>query len=84
MNMACIHQYNIYMYFRQAFDSINRGKMLEDLLSLGIPLQKNWYVIEVSTVGSRAMIRVGSQFISTFPITTGIRQGDEHVFLQKQ
>ena len=32
--------------------------------------------MEMTMVGSRATIQVDSQFTSTFPITTGVKQGD--------
>ena len=51
---------------------------VEDLLSLGIA-KKLVQLMEVTMVGSRAMIRVGSQFTSAFPITAGVRQGDAPV-----
>ena len=32
-----IRLYNLYIGFRQAVDSIHRGRVLEDIVSLGIP-----------------------------------------------
>jgi hypothetical protein len=32
-----IHLHNLFIDFKQAFDSVNRGRMLNDLLILGIP-----------------------------------------------
>ena len=68
MNRTYIYIINI---FRQDFDSIHRGRLLEDLLSLGIP-KKLVRLVEVTTAGCRA----GSKFTFTVFITTGVRQGD--------
>ena len=52
--------------------------MLEALLLLSNP-KKPIQLMEVTMIRSRSTIPVGSQFTSTFPITTGVRQGDAPV-----
>jgi len=42
---------------------------------LGIP-NKLVQLISVTMAGSKATVRVNNQYISTFPITNGVRQGD--------
>jgi hypothetical protein len=70
-----IHLHNLYIDFKQAFDSVNRGRMLNDLMILGIP-KKLVQLIGVTMAGSKATIRVDNQYTSAFPITNGVRQGD--------
>jgi len=67
--------HNLFTGFKQAFDSVNRSRMLNDLLILGIP--KNWVQLTgVTMVGSKATVRADNQYASMFPITNGVRQGD--------
>jgi hypothetical protein len=70
-----IHLCNLYIDFKQAFDSVNRGRMLNDLTILGIP-KKLVQLISVTMAGSKATISVDNQYTPTFPITQGVRQGD--------
>ena len=49
--------------------------MLNDLLILGIP-RKLVQLINVTMAGSKATVRVDNQYTRTFPITSGVRQGD--------
>jgi hypothetical protein len=71
-----IHLHNLFIHFKQAFDSVNRDRMLNDLLILGIP-KKLVQLISV-TMSGKVTVRVDSQYThtSTFPITNGVRQGD--------
>jgi len=50
--------------------------MLNDLMLLGIP-KKSTQLVGVTMAGSRATVRVDNQYTPTFPITNGVRQGDE-------
>jgi len=70
-----IHPYNLYINFRQAFNSVNRCRMLNDLMILGIP-KKLVQLISVTMAGSKATITVDNQYTPTFPFTHGGRQGD--------
>ena len=67
--------HNLFLEFKQAFDNVNRDRMLNDLMILGIP-NKLVQLISVTMAGSKATVRVNNQYISTFPITNGVRQGD--------
>ena len=71
-----IHLHNLYIDFKQAFNSVNRSRMLNDLMLLGIP-KKSTQLVGVTMAGSRATVRVDNQYTPTFPITNGVRQGDE-------
>jgi len=70
-----IHLHNLFLDFKQAFDSVNRDRMLNDVLILGIP-KKLVQLINVNMAGSKATVRVDNQYTSTFPITNGVRQRD--------
>ena len=70
-----IHLHNLYIDFKQAFGSVNRSRMLNDLMLLGIP-KKLTQLVGVTMAGSRATVRVGNQYTPTFPITNAVRQGD--------
>ena len=62
-----IHLHNLYIDFKQAFDSVSRGRILNDLTILGIP-KKLVQLICVTMAGSRATVRVDNQYTPTFPI----------------
>jgi len=70
-----IHLHNLFLYFKQAFDIVNRDRTLHDLMILGIP-EKLVQLISVTMAGFKATPRVDNQYTSTFPITNGVRQGD--------
>ena len=64
------YEYNIHLHylvtnFKQAFDSVNRGRMLNDLLILGIP-KKLVQLISVTMAGSKTTVRDDNQYKSTF------------------
>ena len=50
-----IHLHNLYIDFKQAFNSVNRSRMLNDLMLLGIP-KKLTQLVGVTMAGSRATI----------------------------
>jgi hypothetical protein len=64
------------MDFKQALDSVSRGRILNDLLILDIPT-KLVQLINVTMAGSKATVIVDKQYTSTFPITNGVRKGDK-------
>jgi hypothetical protein len=65
----------LFLDLKQAFDSVYRDRMLNDLMILGIP-KKLVQLTSVTMAGSKATIRVYNQYTSTFPIINGVRQGD--------
>jgi hypothetical protein len=67
-----IHLHDLFIDFKQAFDSVNRDRILNDLLILGIP-KKLVQLISVTMAGSKATVRVDNQYTSTFPITNDVR-----------
>ena len=70
-----IHLHNLYIDFKQAFDSVNRSRMLNDLMLLGIP-KKLIQLVGVTMAEFRATVRVDNQYTPTVPITNGVREGD--------
>ena len=54
--------------------------MLNDLLILGIP-KKLLQLISMTMAGSKVTVRADNQCTSTFPITSGVRQGDALSFI---
>jgi len=70
-----IHLHNLFLDFKQAFDSVNRDRMLNELMMLGI-LKKLVQLISLTMAGSKATVRVDNHYTSTFPITIGVRQVD--------
>ena len=50
-----IHLHNLYINFKQAFDSVNRSRMLNDLMILGIP-KKLTQLVGITMAGSRATV----------------------------
>jgi hypothetical protein len=67
--------HNLFIDFKQAFDNVSRGRMLNDFLILGIP-RKLIQLINVTMAGFKATVRVDNHYTPTFPITSGVRQGD--------
>ena len=65
----------MYIDFKQAFDSVNRSRMLNDLTILGIP-KKMTQLVGVTVAGSRTTVRVDNQYTPTFYIINGMRHGD--------
>jgi len=55
-----IHLHNLFLDFKQAFDSLNRDRKLNDLMILGIP-KKLVQLISATMAGSKAIVRVDNQ-----------------------
>jgi hypothetical protein len=67
--------YHVFIDFKQAFDSINREKMLHALKLLGIP-SKLGRLIHVSLTESKAVINIQNELTDHIVIESGVRQGD--------
>ena len=61
-----IHSQNLFIIFKEAFDSVNSGRMLNNLLILGIP-KKLVQLISVTMAGSKATVRVDTNIHPLFP-----------------
>ena len=71
---------NLLKDFKQAFDSVSKSKMLNELLIMGIP-KKLVELIGVTMAGSKATVRVDNQYTLMFPITKCVMQGDAFSFI---
>ena len=70
-----IDLHHLFVDFKQAFDSVSRPKMLDQIKALGIPL-KYIRLIRATLEGTKAMVRVNNGTTESFEIQTGVRQGD--------
>jgi sorting nexin-29 len=61
--------------FKKAFDSINQKKLLESLVSFGIP-KKRERLVKMTLEGAQAKVILDGKISSPFGISTGVRQGD--------
>jgi len=70
-----IELHNIFVDYSQAFDSVNRNKIIECLIKYELPkiLIK---LIGLTLTNSIAKVKVGNQFTNEFRIISGVKQGD--------
>jgi len=68
-----VHQ--LFIDFKKAYDSIEREKMFEILIRLGIP-KKLVSMVQVCLKDSRGRVKIGNQMSETFNIHNGLKQGD--------
>jgi len=70
-----IDLHNMFVDYTQAFDSINRNKVLECLNQHKIPakLQK---LIALTLTGTNAIVKINNEFTDKFSVQTGAKQGD--------
>jgi sorting nexin-29 len=61
--------------FKNAFDSINQKRLLESLVSFGIP-RKIERLVKMTLVGAQAKVMVDRKICAPFTIDKGVRQGD--------
>jgi hypothetical protein len=62
----------IFIYCRQAFDSVNRKALYDTLEDFGIPL-KLIQLVKITLNNSQTKIVVGSQVTRSFAVTSGVR-----------
>ena len=61
--------------FKQAFDSVNRRKLLETMNATGIP-QKLIRLTEMTIKDTKAVVKVNNQKTKIFEFKTGVKQGN--------
>jgi len=66
---------NIFVDYSQAFDSVNRNKIIECLTKYEVP-KKLIKVIGLILNNSIAKVKIGNQFKNEFRIISGVKQGD--------
>ncbi|XP_055388146.1 uncharacterized protein LOC129616516, partial [Condylostylus longicornis] len=65
----------LFIDFQQAFDGVNRNKIVQSLLGLGIP-RKLANLTMATMVGSKAKVMIQNSVSDNFEIQLGVRQGD--------
>ena len=65
----------LFIDFKRAFDSINQKRLLETLVSFGIP-KKIEQLVRMTLEGAQAKVIVDGKISTLFNIDTGVRQGD--------
>jgi sorting nexin-29 len=65
----------LFIDFKNAFDSINQTKLLESLVSFGIP-RKIERLVKITLEGAQATVIVDGKISVPFTIDKGVRQGD--------
>jgi hypothetical protein len=70
-----IDLYNIIVYYTQAFDSVNRNKIIESLMQHDIP-SKTIRLIGLTLTNTIAKVKINNQFTEDFSVEIGVKQGD--------
>ena len=65
----------LFINFKQAFDKVNRGKMIQSMKMLKIP-EEIINLVEATLEEFRAKIKLSDGCTESFEIETGLRQGD--------
>jgi sorting nexin-29 len=67
--------YQIYVDFKQAYDSIQRNKLYTVMYELGLP-PKLVRLVRATMTGTEAQVKVQTELTDTFEIRQGLKQGD--------
>lgn len=67
--------YQLFIDFKQAYDSVNRNALWSAMVELGLPT-KYIRLVRASLVGAKSCVRVQNDLSETFAVTCGLRQGD--------
>jgi sorting nexin-29 len=67
--------YMLFVYFKQAFDIVNRRKLLEEMNAMGIS-QKFIRLTEMTMESTKAVVKINNLKTKTFEFNTGVKQGD--------
>lgn len=70
-----VNIYQIFVDFKQAYDSIQRKKLLQILLELGVPA-KLVRLIQLTHLDTNARVRVQNTLTDAFQVNQGLKQGD--------
>jgi sorting nexin-29 len=72
------HGYDLYLLFvdfKQAFDSVNRKKLIEVMNKMGIP-HKIIRMVEMTMNHTKAKAKIRNKLSETFEFSAGVKQGD--------
>lgn len=67
--------YQLFIDFKEAYDSIDRRKLYNVMKELGIPI-KLINLTRMTMEKSKAMVKIQNRLLPTFTTTKGVRQGD--------
>jgi len=67
--------HNIFVDYSQAFDSVNRNKIIECLTKYEVP-KKQIKPIGLTFINTTAKVKIGNQLTNEFRIVSGVKQGD--------
>jgi len=70
-----INLHHIFVDFRQAYDSVDRGQLWQAMSDLGLP-RKLINLTRMCVSGSVSKVRFQGALSQPFTVTTGVRQGD--------
>ena len=70
-----IDPHNIFVDYLQAFDSINRNKVIDSLNEYNIP-SKLIKLRALTLSGTSAMVKINNELTGKFDVQTGVKQGD--------
>jgi hypothetical protein len=68
-----IHQ--LYIDYKQAYDTINRAELVEIVKNFGIPM-KLVRLVKMTLTNTKSKVKIQGQLSPSFEITTRLRQGD--------
>jgi sorting nexin-29 len=70
-----LHLHVLFIDFTEAFDSVNREKLLEIMYEYGIS-KKLIRLVEMSLNTTKAKVKVGNNLSKEFEFNKGVKQGD--------
>jgi hypothetical protein len=70
-----IDLYSIYVDYTQAFDYVNRNKIIECLKQYGIPI-KIIRLTGLTLINTTARVKINNKFYEEFAAESGVKQGD--------
>jgi hypothetical protein len=70
-----IEVHNIFIDYTQAFDSIDRNKVLESLKYYGVPIKLS-SLIALTITDTKSLVKVNSEYPNKLEVHKGVKQGD--------
>jgi hypothetical protein len=67
--------YQLYVDFKQAYDTVHRGKLYKIMHELGIP-DKLIRLVRATMTDTEAQVKIQAQLTDAFKIRQGLKQGD--------
>jgi len=67
--------YQLFIYFKKAYDSVRREVLYNILIAFGIPMKLvNFIKLHLNETYNR--VQVGKNLLDMFPVRNGLKQGD--------